>query len=233
MVTETKQIKPKQYYSNEPFDPCGRICVVTGGSSGIGAALCLALAQAGASAVIVSDLHENVEFQKSLMRQGAKQCLFVRANAAIESDIVALINQVENNVGPIDLFIANAGVVSSDHGEEMTGKTNLEGIFPQQQEWDKVMGVNLNQSTFVAKHLIPRYLNRPALFKSSKRSFNDYIKCSRITDANRIYYVYNIKGGSSLVSRMVICHVWIKRHKCELSLSAICTDQYDSCQRPQ
>lgn len=115
-------------FSNQPFDPRGKVCVVTGGSSGIGAALCLAFADAGASAVIVSDIVDN-DIGTAIRERGVRS-MFVRADVAAESDVASLIERTELQMGPIDMFVANAEVGGKKGGVEMTGRTTSMGRFP-------------------------------------------------------------------------------------------------------
>merc|ERR1712232_1225331 len=116
--------------SNQPFDAANKIIVVTGGASGIGAAMCRAFAKARASAIVVADV--NI----TMAEQICKECCscsptssFSRftsryVDVANDGDIGNLITWTESNVGPIDLFICNAGVMPSKNNLEVTGATS-------------------------------------------------------------------------------------------------------------
>ncbi len=87
-----------------------KVVAVTGGGSGIGAALCSRFAREGARAVAVIDLDE------SRAREVAAQVggLALGCDVTGETNLVAAIEHVESGLGPIDLFCSNAGVRAND-----------------------------------------------------------------------------------------------------------------------
>lgn len=122
----------------------GKICVVTGGASGIGTAICRHLAASGAQAVVVADLNEHAA--KSLADEiGGTP---VRCNVAQEMDIRRLIRTVETTIGPIDIFISNAGIPGNG-GYEVSN-----------DEWQRILEVNVLSHVFVARHLFPLWERR-------------------------------------------------------------------------
>jgi NAD(P)-dependent dehydrogenase (short-subunit alcohol dehydrogenase family) len=87
----------------------GKVVVVTGGASGIGAALCRGFARAGAHMVVVVDMNE-AEAQKVADEVGG---LAIRANCGVEMDLRRVIMRVEFEVGAIDIWLSNAGIPSN------------------------------------------------------------------------------------------------------------------------
>jgi NAD(P)-dependent dehydrogenase (short-subunit alcohol dehydrogenase family) len=83
-----------------------KIAVITGGASGIGAALARRFHAEGAKAIAVADL------QVDLLNNVAAEVngLAVPCNVAKESDIQNLVEKVERELGPIDIFCSNAGI---------------------------------------------------------------------------------------------------------------------------
>ena len=83
-----------------------KIAVITGGASGIGAALARRFHAEGAKAVAVADL------QIERLQEVAKSIggLAVPCNVAKESEIQNLVARVEAELGPIDIFCSNAGI---------------------------------------------------------------------------------------------------------------------------
>src|SRR5476649_1246856 len=83
-----------------------RIVVVTGAASGIGRALAQRFAKEGAKKVICSDI--NAEGVKTVADQIGGRAFVT--NVGKEADIQSMIETVEAEEGPIDLFCSNAGI---------------------------------------------------------------------------------------------------------------------------
>jgi len=86
-----------------------RVVVVTGGGSGIGEAIAMAAHQAGARHVVVADLSAEQANRVAALVNGTGVAIDVRDEAAIQR----LVEQTEAAHGPIDLFVSNAGFVTS------------------------------------------------------------------------------------------------------------------------
>lgn len=86
----------------------GKVAVVTGGASGIGRALCRRFAADGARAVVVVDLDGDGAAAVAAEIGGSA----VRCDVAVEAEVTALVEHVEQAHGPIDLFCSNAAVFS-------------------------------------------------------------------------------------------------------------------------
>src|ERR1700733_1805714 len=87
-----------------------KVVVVTGGGSGIGAALCERFAREGAKGVAVADKNEaNAKAVAALIEGGAFAC-----DVTVEAEVKDMIAEVEQRLGPIDLFCSNAGVAIAD-----------------------------------------------------------------------------------------------------------------------
>ncbi len=122
-----------------------RVCVVTGGGSGIGAALCRRFAADGARAVVVVD------------RDGAGAAAVAdevggRAevvDVGVEAEITAMLGRVEDELGPIDVLCNNAGIATG--GDPLT--TPLE-------EWQRQWDVNLMAHVYAIRAVLPGMLAR-------------------------------------------------------------------------
>lgn len=122
----------------------GKIIVVTGAASGIGKAMALRFARDGAKLVVCSDLNrEGVD-------ETANECggVSFTANVAKESDIKHLIESVENDHGPIDIFCSNAGIGYAGGAET-----------PNDQ-WQSIWDVNVMAHVWAARHLVPKMIER-------------------------------------------------------------------------
>jgi NAD(P)-dependent dehydrogenase (short-subunit alcohol dehydrogenase family) len=123
-----------------------RIVVVTGGASGIGRALCERFAVAGARAVVVVDRDAEgaTRVADGLDGRGRAQS----ADVSVEADVEALVEKTENEVGPIDLFVSNAGVGGGG------------SIDADDDVWSACWSVNVMAHVYAARAMIPRMVER-------------------------------------------------------------------------
>ena len=124
-----------------------KIVVVTGGGHGIGRGLCLRFAQEEPKALIVADLDGDAA-QAVAEEIGAPEVNARAVDVSKDSEVVALVDSVEAEHGPIDLFCSNAGINASG-GVELSNET-----------WERVMGVNVYGHLYAARTLIPRMIER-------------------------------------------------------------------------
>ena len=130
------------------FNPAGSVCVITGGANGIGRSLAIHLASLGASYVVLVDL--DFQSAQTVVDQDLPPNIgkAMKANCGNERDIRHVINKVEQECGPIDAFFCNAGILS-------TG-----GLEVSQDEWKIIWDINVMQTLYVARHLMPRFEKR-------------------------------------------------------------------------
>ena len=121
-----------------------RIIAVTGAASGIGRAMARRFHNEGAKAVICADLNGNAVRAVAHEIGGAAY----EVNVAREADIQNLIENVENECGPIDLFCSNAGIAFEG------------GVEVDNDRWQGIWEINVMAHVFAARHLVPRMLKR-------------------------------------------------------------------------
>ncbi len=122
----------------------GKHVVVTGGASGIGAALARRFHAEGARAVVVADVQDANLAAVASDADG----LAVHCDVTSESEIAALIDTAEDRFGPIDLFCSNAGIVVPG-GAEASDRV-----------WERSIGVNVLAHIYAARVLVPRMIER-------------------------------------------------------------------------
>lgn len=122
----------------------GRIAVVTGAASGIGKALCLALHEAGARRVVCADLNGEGAAATAAEIGGVAE----RVDVSVEDDIKSLIERTEAEVGPIDLFVSNAGIIWRG------------GLEIENDQWQKIWDVNVMAHVWAARHVVPHMVER-------------------------------------------------------------------------
>ncbi len=120
------------------------IVVVTGGGRGIGEALARQFDREGAAKVVVSD----VDFYAAQDVAESINGVAIACDVSKEKDVRHLIDKTEAEVGPINIFCANAGI---------TFKGGIETPYDQ---WQQIWDVNVMSRVSAAKHLIPRMLER-------------------------------------------------------------------------
>ena len=127
-----------------------RIALVTGGNTGIGRAVALAYADEGADvAVCWIDREAEAKTLVAAIAERGRRALAVRADVTQEADVVALVERVERELGPLDVLVNNAGVQRPQGITEMSVA-----------DWDRMMNVHLRGaflcSREAAKRMMPR-----------------------------------------------------------------------------
>ena len=129
------------------------VAVVTGGGHGIGRALCRRLASDGVRVVVADIEGDAAETVASEIGGVARQ-----VDVSDEAAIVSLVDGVEEEEGPIDLFISNAGV---GFGDGEGGAVSAEGgMNPIDDRWTASWNVNVMAQVYAARAVIPRMLRR-------------------------------------------------------------------------
>ncbi len=127
----------------------GKVALVTGGTGGIGAAICLKLAESGAK---VATNYRNEEKAKAWQAEAKKAGHDIAVYQADVSDFdacQALVDQVEKDLGPIDILVNNAGITKDGMFKKMS-----------KEKWDAVMNINLDGLFNITKPLIEGMTDR-------------------------------------------------------------------------
>ncbi len=129
------------------------IAVVTGGGHGIGRALCRRLHRDGHT-VVVADLDHDGAAAVASEIGGIARSLDV----GDEQAVAAMVDDVEREHGPIELFVSNAGVA---YGDGESGAVSAEGgVRPIDDRWTSSWNVNVMAHVYAARAVIPRMLER-------------------------------------------------------------------------
>src|SRR5262252_7270722 len=122
----------------------GKVVVVTGGASGIGAALVRRFAREGAAGMVVADM--NHEQAKAVAAE--VNGLAVRTDVSREADVQALIAQATQRHGRVDVLCSNAGIAIGG------------GVDTPNAEWQRIWDVNLMAHVYGARAVLPQMLER-------------------------------------------------------------------------
>jgi NAD(P)-dependent dehydrogenase (short-subunit alcohol dehydrogenase family) len=121
-----------------------KLIVVTGAASGIGRALAQRFAGEKARLIVCADINAAGANETAKMMGGVA----ATTDVSKESDIAELIDAVERDHGPIDLFCSNAGIGIGGGPET-----------PDAQ-WQRIWDINVMAHVWAARHLIPRMIAR-------------------------------------------------------------------------
>ncbi|WP_299418000.1 SDR family oxidoreductase [uncultured Sulfitobacter sp.] len=117
-----------------------KIIVVTGAASGIGRAMCLRYAEEGAKHIACVD-RDLAGAEETAKMMGGKA---YQVDVAVKDQITGMIDAVEADAGPIDLFCSNAGI-------SVPG-----GVEVEDEDWQRIWEINVMSHVWAARHLVPR-----------------------------------------------------------------------------
>ncbi|MDA0762644.1 MAG: SDR family NAD(P)-dependent oxidoreductase [Proteobacteria bacterium] len=127
------------------MDIKGSVCVITGGSGGIGQAMAAAFVNAGARAVVLADVDADAVSRAA----AALNCEGRVCDVTVEADIEALVSFTESQYGQIDLFCSNAGAGGS-------------GVLADADNavWQKQWELHVMSHVYAARAVLPGMLAR-------------------------------------------------------------------------
>lgn len=117
----------------------GRVALITGGSRGIGRACCEHIARAGAAVAV--NFRSNEQAAKKtveLVEAAGGRAMTIRADVSSQEEVARMVSAVEQQLGPIDLLVNNAGIFDHVSHEETTAEL-----------WQRTLDVNLTGTYFV------------------------------------------------------------------------------------
>jgi len=177
---------------NDLFDLTGKIALVTGGTHGIGLAIGLVLARAGAK-VCVNDLQdEKLEQCREAFKKEGLDVYTLVFNVTDEKDVDKGISQIEKNIGTIDILVNNAGIIK-----------RIPILDMQLAEYKQVIEVDLVAPLILSKRVVPGMIK--------KRNGKIINMCSMMSvyGRNTVSAYSSAKGGLMLLTRNMTCE-WAK-----------------------
>ena len=188
----------------------GKVAVVTGASRGIGKAIAIELAKAGASVVAAArteqpgqsslggTIHETV---KEILGLGGK-AMAVRCDVSRETDVGELVKQVSRQYGPVDILVNNAGINTPESFLELPAR-----------KWDIVLAVNLRGTFLCTEAVIPEMVERKS---------GHIINMSSVL-ARRIQYSIPYGVSKAAIERFTL-GLSKEMRKYNVSVNALCPD---------
>jgi 2-dehydro-3-deoxy-D-gluconate 5-dehydrogenase len=129
---------PAEVTASVSFELTGRVALVTGANAGIGRALAIALAAAGADIACVgrSAAEETLAAVRALGRRG----LGIEADLSSTRPIADIVAQTLSGLGGLDILVNNAGIIRRADSLELS-----------ESDWDAVLATNLKTVFFLAQ----------------------------------------------------------------------------------
>ncbi|MBW4706734.1 SDR family oxidoreductase [Roseobacter sp. YSTF-M11] len=124
----------------------GKTVVITGGASGIGAALAAMLVKEKAQ-VVIADL-DAARVDEASHTLG---CCGIPCDVTREADVTALVRKVSDTVGPIDIFVSNAGLLTPQPGHAASSSD---------EDWMRNWSVHVMAHVYAARALLPQMIAR-------------------------------------------------------------------------
>lgn len=159
----------------------GKHVVITGASSGFGSHFAGVLAEAGARVVLGARRVEKVQDRVDEIKAAGGEAAGARLDVRDAASIGEFLDSAENEFGPIDVVINNAGV-------EAGAKTYM---MIDEEDWDFVIDTNLKGAWLMAKHYTERVI-------ANGQSGGNIVNISSITDRRTIkgQFPYAVSKGA-------------------------------------
>jgi 3-oxoacyl-[acyl-carrier protein] reductase len=140
----TRTVAVSCAYNDGMKDLKNRVALVTGASRGIGAAVTIALARAGAD--IAVNYRDRADAANAVCRDVTglgRKAIAVPADVSVAAEVNRMVAEVSSGFGAIDILVNNAGIVQPRKLEEIT-----------EAEWDEVLTVNLKSVFLVTQAVV-------------------------------------------------------------------------------
>jgi 2-deoxy-D-gluconate 3-dehydrogenase len=121
-----------------PFDLTGKVALITGGNTGIGQGIALALAAAGADVASVARRASDDTVGKVLAK--GRKAVSIQADLTSMEPIERILDEATAALGPVDILVNNAGIIR-----------RADAVDFSEQDWDDVMNVNLKVLFFLSQ----------------------------------------------------------------------------------
>jgi len=128
-----------------PFDLTGKVALVTGGNTGLGQGIAVALAAAGADIASVARRDSNDTVGKVIAK--GRKAVSIQADLTSIEPIERLLDEAVQALGPVDILVNNAGIIRRADAVEFS-----------EQDWDDVLNVNLKVLFFLSQAVAKRMI---------------------------------------------------------------------------
>ena len=126
------------------FDLTGKVAIVTGASSGLGADAAKAYAEYGADVALIARRKDRIESLAAEIQATGRKALAVQCDVTDEKNVEKAITEIVDYFGKIDILLNNAGIAIRGSVDQLTS-----------EDWDKGMDVNVKGIFLVSKYVVP------------------------------------------------------------------------------
>jgi dehydrogenase/reductase SDR family protein 4 len=179
-------------FSLDDFSLKGKVALVTGGSHGIGKAIAVGLAKAGADVALASRKLPDLEEVAKEIKGAGRKSLAVATHVGRLEEINNLVAKVKEEFGRIDILVNNAG----------TNPTMDQAMEIEERAWDSIMNLNLKGLFF---------LSQAAARLMKEQGGGDIINVASIEGITPgILPVYAISKAGVIMATKVMAQQWAK-----------------------
>ncbi len=126
------------------FDLRGKVAIVTGGNGGLGLAMAMGLAQAGADIMLAARDTEKLAQAASQIAAVGRVAQTIKVDLTQEADIDRMVAQTVEALGRVDILVNNAGTTVRKEPQDLSA-----------EEWDQVVDVNLRAAFLASRAVYP------------------------------------------------------------------------------
>lgn len=126
------------------FDLTGKVAIITGASSGLGADAARAFAGHGANVALLARRKEKLNQVVKEIEDAGGKAIAIQCDVSKENDVKEAVKSVLNHFGKIDILVNNAGIAVPGSVEDLTV-----------EQWDTSMNVNVKGQFLMCKYVVP------------------------------------------------------------------------------
>lgn len=172
------------------FSLSGRVALVSGGTGGLGSAIAKAFLQNGADVAVCGGHPEAVSELADIAKQYNQKYVGIRCNILNQEDIDAMLDQIESELGTIDVLVNSAGMNKLLPAEDYDEET-----------FDKVMDLNVKGT-----HLVTRSVGKRMMIPNKRGHIVNISSVKSILGTQQDYIAYcTSKGAINMYTKQIAC----------------------------
>lgn len=172
------------------FALAGRVALVTGGTSGLGAAVALALAQNGADVAVCGGHPEKAQPLAQAVRGEGRRFLALACDVTDDAQVRAMVQRVGEELGGVELLVNSAGINRLLPAEDYDADS-----------FDRVMDINVKGT-----HLVTRAVGKEMMLPARRGRIVNLSSVKGTLGTRRDYAAYCAsKGAVNMYTKQIAC----------------------------